>query len=177
MRGRKPKNTEKRGSAAISAAVTQLYTPEELGNNHQFLVEKAEKEARKRARKKAKALLPKGLDPEMKAEFLRVGALLAHPTLDRLKPHYLDAVLEYCTCTLRLRAYRQRMPTIAHEVYQPGQGRNGNLWKTNPLVPQMNETWRRWRSLVAILGLSPTDERNMAPGLGDTGDPTDHYFR
>jgi phage terminase small subunit len=169
MRGAKPKAPPKSNVHALPGAAEKL-------ENHQAALDAAERRNRKQAKKDAKRLMPRGLSAEMKAEFLRVGALLAHPDVDRLKAHYVDAILEYCHCTIRLRAFREALPTIQREVYSAGAGRNGTLIKTHPLVPQMNETWRRWRSLVAILGLSPTDERNMAPGLGKTGDGTDKYF-
>lgn len=150
-------------------------------------------------KRRVKTMMPKGLPDDMKAEFKRVATLLADPTVDRLKPHYLDTILDYCRVKIRLRQYDDYFQgQIQREVYDPVQAanqraiaaaqaaglpppapittRNGVQIKSHPYVAQRNESWRQWRSLVAILGLSPTDERNMAPGLGNTGDPTDKYF-
>lgn len=56
---------------------------------------------------RARQLCPRGLSKEERREFVRVATLLADPALDRLKPHFVDIILEYCRLTLRLRAFRQ----------------------------------------------------------------------
>jgi len=143
----------------------------------------AEDEARVEAsiRRAIKALQPRGLSPEMKKEWKRVARILAEPSVDRLKARYVDVIQEYCVVCIRIRAFREAMPTINKEIYDASQGgakktRNGIQIKTHPYVPQLNEAWRQWRSLVAILGLSPTDERNLQPGQGDPFDKTERYF-
>jgi hypothetical protein len=41
-------------------------------------------------------LRPRGLDLELRQEWTRVARLLADPTVDRLKPRYVDVITEYC---------------------------------------------------------------------------------
>lgn len=121
-------------------------------------------------------LRPKGLPPDLRKEWGRVALLLADPSVDRLKARFVDTILEYCRACLRLRLLRETMPTINMEIYRVEAGRNGTQVKTHPYVAQINETWRQWRSLVAMLGLSPADERNMIPGQGDLFDESDRYL-
>lgn len=120
-------------------------------------------------------LKPKGLSPELEAEYRRVAEILSEPSVDRLKPRFLDTIVEYCRCTVRLNSLRSAMPTLTHEIYRV-KTRNGDQVKSHPYVAQVNEEWRKWRSLVAMLGLSPTDERNLLPGQGDLFDENDGYF-
>lgn len=121
-------------------------------------------------------LRPKGLSADLRKEWNRVALLLAEPTVDRLKPRFVDVIIEYCRATVRLRLLRETMPTINMEIYRVEAGRNGTQVKTHPYIAQINETWRQWRSLVAMLGLSPADERNMIPGQGDLFDESDRYL-
>lgn len=121
-------------------------------------------------------LRPKGLTPELRKEWNRVALILADPVVDRLKPRFVDTILEYCRACLRLRTLREAMPKINMEIYRIEAGRNGTQVKPHPYVAQINETWRQWRSLVAMLGLSPADERNMIPGQGDLFDESDRYL-
>lgn len=122
-------------------------------------------------------LQPRDLTKDQRAEWRRVGRLLADPTVDRLKPRFVDVIAEYCRVVVRLRTLRDAMPKINMEIYRVEAGRNGTQVKTHPYVAQINESWRQWRSLVAMLGLSPADERNMLPGQGDLFDEADEYFR
>ncbi len=123
-----------------------------------------------------KALQPKRLNKELKAEWRRVARILAEPTVDRLKARFVDTITEYCRATVRLRKLREAMPDLRNELYRVEQGRNGTQIKAHPFVAQVNETWRQWRSLVAMLGLSPTDERSLLPGQGDLFDEAEKYF-
>lgn len=148
----------------------------------------------------ATKLCPRGLDKEERKEWMRVAVMLAEPQVDRLKPHFVDVVMEYVRASLRLRAFRlfflanvvkldglvedaannvERVtgePGLDAEVYVV-HGRNGTQLKAHPYVAQMNETWRQWRSLMMELGLSPASERNMMPGQGDLfGDPAESYL-
>lgn len=122
-----------------------------------------------------RALMPRGMSKDLQAEWRRVARILADPSVDRLKPRYVDVICEYCRATVRLRTLRDAMPTVAAEVYRV-KSRNGDQIKSHPFVAQVNEQWRQWRSLVAMLGLSPTDERNLLPGQGDLFDESDGYF-
>lgn len=135
----------------------------------------AEKLRRKMIARAIRRLMPKGLTKDIEQEYKRVAAILADPAVDRLKARYIDTIIEYCRCTVRLRGLRDSMPTLAHEIYRV-KTRNGDQVKSHPHVAQVNESWRQWRSLVAMLGLSPTDERNLLPGQGDLFDENDQYF-
>jgi len=140
---------------------------------------------------------PRGIDREVMREWNRVARMLADPTVDRLKPRFVDVIAEYCRATVRLRrlrAYFEELvekaamvaiekptekvgPTSAIEAeIHTTEGRHGEQLKSHPLVAQINETWRQWRSMVAMLGLSPADERNLIPGQGDLFDESERYF-
>lgn len=117
---------------------------------------------------------PSWLKGELREEYRRVAELLAAPHLDRLKPHYVDTIVEYARVIVRLRDLRSHMPTVNSEVYK-SETRNGMQFKNHPFVGQVNEAWRQWRSLVAMLGLSPADERNLLPGQGDLFGDDDEF--
>src|SRR5260370_41579840 len=132
----------------------------------------AERLRKKATRRAIRQLMPPGLTPDLSKEYQRVAKILADPTVDRLKPRYIDTIMEYCRATRRLHFFRDAMPTLNLEVYRV-KSRNGDQVKSHPYVAQMNETGRQWRSLVAMLGLSPTDERNLLPGQGDLFDESE----
>ncbi len=121
-------------------------------------------------------LRPKALNAELSREWDRVARLLAEPTVDRLKARFVDVITEYCRVVIRLRTLRASMPAINQEIYRVEAGRNGTQIKQHPYVASINEAWRQWRSMVAMLGLSPADERNLIPGQGDLFDDADQYF-
>lgn len=148
----------------------------------------------------ADRLRPKGLTKEERREWNRVAVLLADPSLDRLKPHFVDSVLEYCRATIRLRAFRKYFADnevkldesegvsdnqpervtgkggLDAEMYVV-HGRNGTQLKSHPFVAQMNEAWRQWRSLMMECGLSIASERNMIPGQGNLfDDPAEEFY-
>lgn len=132
----------------------------------------------------AKQLCPRGLSREERKEFVRVATLLADPTVDRLKPHFVDTVVEYVRAVIRMRTIRKFFAdnveagrlSVEAETYE-SETRNGTQIKNHPLVGSLNETWRQWRSLMAVLGLSPTEERALAPGQGDLfTDPAEKYL-
>lgn len=150
-----------------------------------------------RARATADRLRPGGLTKEERSEWNRVARMLADPRLDRLKPHFVDAVLELCRINLRISAFRKYFASnkidLAADVPgnqaervtgEPGldaemyvvHGRNGIQLKSHPFVAQMNEAWRQWRSLISMFGLNPTDERNMMPGQGGLFDGEEGEF-
>ena len=136
----------------------------------------AAKVRRTAIRRAINKLMPRNLPADIKDEYKRVAEILADPTVDRLKARYIDVIIEYCRATVRLRGFRDAMPTLNLEIYRV-KSRNGDQVKSHPYVAQLNETWRQWRSLVAMLGLSPTDERNLLPGQGDLFDESEEYFR
>lgn len=138
----------------------------------------AESEARRKevAQRLAAELRPSGMSDAIAAEWDRIAPVLADPTLNRLKAQFVDVVLEYCRVVVRLRELRALFPGVGDETYEI-EGRNGAQIKTRPEVAQINESWRQWRSLVAMLGLSPADARGLVEGQGDLfDDPANAYF-
>lgn len=137
----------------------------------------AESEARRReaAQRTADELRPAGMSEAVAAVWDQIAPVLADPSLNRLKPQFVDVVLEYCRVIVRLRELRALFGSVEDETYEV-EGRNGAQKKTRPEVAQVNETWRQWRSLVAMLGLSPADARGLVEGQGNLFDPTDSYF-
>ena len=149
----------------------------------------------------ARKLKPKGLTKEEAKEWIRVAVLLADPGIDRLKPHFADAILEYCRATIRLRSFRNYFAKnvvkldesegvkeaqvervtgeggLDAEMYVTT-GRHGVQLKSHPFVGQMNEAWRQWRSLMMECGLSIASERNMIPGQGSLfDDPAAEFYK
>jgi phage terminase small subunit len=122
-----------------------------------------EREFKRLAKRKAKALMPKGLDDKVRATWLHYAAMLAHPTLDRLKPHYCYGVLQLCkTITLidgideelAKAAKAANTTAIAVRIYRV-KGRNGDQVKTHPLVVQRNEAERQLWHWMDEFGLTP----------------------
>lgn len=153
--------------------------------------------------KLAAKLCPRGVTKEERKEWMRVATMLAEPTIDRLKPHFVDSILEYCRATIRLRMFRNYFATNGADIVgdaagsektgndvervtgEPGldaemyvvHGRNGTQLKSHPFVAQMNEAWRQWRSLMMECGLSIASERNMIPGQGNLfDDPANEFY-
>src|SRR4051812_24385269 len=74
-------------------------------------------EQRERAVKRLVAKLqPRGLDAEVRREWKRVATMLAAPTLDRLKPHYVDTIREYAETCVRLRRIRGEFKELADQA-------------------------------------------------------------
>lgn len=162
------------------------------------------KEPRLPPAKLAAKLCPRGITKEERKEWMRVATMLAEPSLDRLKPHFQDSILEYCRATIRLRMFRNYFATNSDSILadaaantekagnvvdrvtgEPGldaemyvvHGRNGVQLKSHPFVAQMNEAWRQWRSLMMECGLSIASERNMVPGQGNLfDDPASEFY-
>lgn len=121
---------------------------------------------------KANALRPGDL---LTADELKVWDRVAPhlAMLGRLKPHFLDALCEYCIVVRRLadaRKYLDKEEWIYITV-----GRNGKQYKSRPEVAQLNDDWRKWRSLVGEFGLAPAAERGMQTGQGDLFDDFDNF--
>jgi P27 family predicted phage terminase small subunit len=89
--------------------------------------------------------------------------------IGRLQPHYVDVLVEYCMAVARMKELRAVLKAEG-EVYESKGGRNGHQFKSRPELAQLNETFRQWRSLTAMLGLSPADERGLATSQGDLFD-------
>lgn len=93
--------------------------------------------------------------------------------LGRLKPHFVDALCEYCRVVSRL-ADARRVLDEEDWTYVVV-GRNGNQQKSRPEVAQLNDDWRKWRSLVGEFGLAPAAERGMQSGQSDLFDDFDNF--
>jgi phage terminase small subunit len=131
--------------------------------------------------RQVKGLMPRGLTKEERAEWRRVATMLAAPHIDRLKPHFVDVIKQFVRANLELNKLWDSMPEPGRRFYKPVKdgetSRNGaELLRPHPNVMQFNTTFSRWRQLVAMLGLSPQDERAMMPGQGDLFDAADQYF-
>lgn len=148
----------------------------------------------------AQKLCPRGVTKDERREWMRVATILADPNVDRLKPHFVDSIMEYCRATIRLREFRNYFANnavkldesegvkdtqVARVTGEGGldaemyvtTGRHGVQLKSHPFVAQMNETWRQWRSLMMECGLSIASERNMIPGQGSLfEDPASEFY-
>jgi phage terminase small subunit len=93
--------------------------------------------------------------------------------LGRLKPHFVDALSEYCQITRRISDARKLLD--AEDWTYITEGRHGNQHKSRPEVAQLNDDWRKWRSLVGEFGLAPAAERGMMSGQGDLFDAFDNF--
>lgn len=110
------------------------------------------------------ALCPKGLTPVLRAEWMRVATMLAQPGIERLKPHFVDAIMEYCHLTVRMKEIREFFEAgkgnLDNEIYT-SETRNGEQIKNHPLVGQLNDAHSKWRALASDFGLTPRAERLM----------------
>lgn len=93
--------------------------------------------------------------------------------LGRLKPHFVDALAEYCRVVRRLSDARKYLDEQGWTYVTSG--RNGQQYKSNPEVAQLNDDWRKWRSLVGEFGLAPAAERGMKSGQSDLFDDFDDF--
>lgn len=93
--------------------------------------------------------------------------------LGRLQPHFVDALTEYCHVRNRLHVARKELDKTGW-VYE-SETRNGLQYKSMPQVAQLNDDWRKWRSMIAEFGLAPASERGMLSGQGDTHDDFDKF--
>lgn len=108
-------------------------------------------------RAKSADLRPDYLSDAERGVWDRLGPYLV--LLGRLKPHYVDAFAEYCIVHVRLRDARRYLDD-SEWVYVT-EGRNGTQYKSRPEVAQLNDDWRKWRSLVGEFGLAPCAERGV----------------
>ena len=136
------------------------------------------------------SLRPKSLPRAVAKQFDIYCNYLADRNIDRLRARYVPVIVECCTEIVFIndcrgffsrRAAALKNGTASDRrlmamTYWTEGGRHGPTIRTHPLVGQMNESLRRWRTYIGMLGLSPADERNLAPGFGDISDETDKYF-
>ena len=118
---------------------------------------------------RAEALKPDWLTEGEIAVWDRIAPELA--MIGRLKPHFVDALAEYCIVRRRLSDARKYLDEKDWH-YITG-GRNGTQYKARPEVAQLNDDWRKWRSLVGEFGLAPAAERGMQSGQSDLFDDFD----
>lgn len=86
--------------------------------------------------------------------------------LGRLKPHYVHAYAEYCIVVCRMARTRKFLNENGWTYTT--KTRNGLQQKMRPEVGQLNDDWRKWRTLVAMFGLAPAEERGLtSPLQGD----------
>ena len=118
---------------------------------------------------KANALKPDWLNDDEAKVWDRVAPYLV--MLGRLKPHFADALGEYCVVRVRLVNARRELDEREWEYVTTG--RNGQQFKSRPAVAQLNDDWRKWRSLVGEFGLAPAAERAVASNQADIFDEFD----
>lgn len=112
---------------------------------------------------KAEALMPDDLNETEVKIWKRIAPHMA--MLGRLKPHFADALGEYCRVVRRMSDARKMLDE--DEWTYATSGRYGDQRKSRPEVAQLNDDWRKWRSLVGEFGLAPAAERGMNSGQGD----------
>lgn len=101
-----------------------------------------------------KDLCPRGISKEERRVWNRVAPDLARA--GRLKPLYVDYVLEYCRTKIEIDELRDFI--LKNTRTYVVSGRNGTQKKNHPEVGQLNEVKRFWNSMVAQLGMSPATE-------------------
>lgn len=107
-------------------------------------------------------LRPRGLRKEERKIWDSLGPQLV--MLGRLKPHFAFAFEQLCQIQARLEHWRNKLDDEEWEYVT--HTRNGTQIKMRPMVGQLNDDWRKWRSLVGEFGLAPAAERGMK---GDGG--------
>lgn len=120
---------------------------------------------------RAADLKPDWLNDDESKVWDRIAPELA--MLGRLKPHFADALGEYCV--VRVRLIHARKELDEKDWHYVTGGRNGTQYKARPAVAQLNDDWRKWRSLVGEFGLAPAAERGMQAGQSDLFDDFDNF--
>lgn len=113
-------------------------------------------------------LKPDALNNDERKIWEQLGPHLARAgRLDRLTAVVL---YDYCVVTARIAQLRLKLDTDGwtYEV----SGRSGDLIKYKPYVGQMNDDWRKWRTLATDLGLTP----KAAKALKAMGDDSKDNF-
>ncbi|MDH5612203.1 MAG: P27 family phage terminase small subunit [Gammaproteobacteria bacterium] len=107
----------------------------------------------------------------LKAEECDVWDVIA-PELSkvgRLKKLYIEVICEYCRIVAKLAEAREYLDR--EEWTYVTTGRHGSQEKSRPEVAQLNDDWRKFRSLVSELGLSPAAEKSLNSKQGDLFGP------
>ena len=105
----------------------------------------------------AAELRPADLKDEEVAVWDRMAPELSK--VGRLKKLYIDVIAEYCRIIAKLAEARKRLDE--NEWTYVTTGRHGAQHKSRPEVAQLNDDWRKFRSLVTELGLSPAAEKTL----------------
>ena len=109
---------------------------------------------------------PRGLSRDERREWERVAVELSK--CGRLHGRFVDVIREYVGLIVRMQVLRKFLATEG-ETYESS-GRQGIQYKSRPEVAQLNDDWRKWRSLMGELGLSPASERGLSTAQGDLFD-------
>ena len=150
MRGRKPNSSNVVPLTDRNAAVET----------------QGEREARfaRVAHEVAKSLRPRGLDEGTAKVWDRLAPRLAHPTVARLRPHFVESFVLMCQVRARYEALRAELAEDG-EVYH-STTRNGTQWKSRPQVGQMNAAFAQFVTLARDFGLTPAADRAVSQGVG-----------
>ena len=81
----------------------------------------------------------------------------------RLKKLYVRAIEQFCIISAEMN--KHFLYLAEHGETYESQTRNGKQIKSRPEVGQYNEKFRQWKSLIAMLGMSPADERALMGGI------------
>jgi P27 family predicted phage terminase small subunit len=105
------------------------------------------------------------LKPEMPASAGAVWDRLAPEmmSLNRLKPHFVDAFAEYCYLLARIAETRKFL--IENGETYVAETRNGRQIKSRPEVAQLNDDWRKLARLTSCFGLTPSDEKSLVSSI------------
>lgn len=108
----------------------------------------------------ADSMAPTYFDEQQRQVWDEIAPFLV--SLGRLKPIYVRALAELCETVVMMNELRETI-AVTGLTYRV-KGRNGSQQKTRPEAARENEMWRRWRSLTAMFGLSPADQRSVSGG-------------
>lgn len=110
----------------------------------------------------AEALRPKqGLTEAELKEWDKTAPRLA--MLGRLRPHFTDALMEYCRVIRRLADTRA---ILDREGWTYGsETRYGDQQKSRPEVAQLNADWVKWWNLQQAFGFMPSPDKRLSKSL------------
>lgn len=121
------------------------------------------------AQELAAELRPRKMDPETRKVWDRLAPQFMHPTVDRVKPHMVEAFALMCQVRARYERLRAEVAEVG-ETYE-SETRNGFQIKSRPEVGQMNEAFRQFLTLLRDFGGTAASDRGVrAPGQRDMFD-------
>ena len=80
---------------------------------------------------------------------------------NRLKPWYMDTLIEYCRVVNNINATVQYFRQEGNNEFYTVSTRNGSQKKVDPRISQLNEQRRILRSYVGDFGLTPAAEKAL----------------